>query len=320
MKKLKKFLKKRWFIIFLAIIAVVLLLIKILVKPVAPIAPVKQPKPTSSGPTKIYKPISEFGLMVGGEYLTINLNQNNFGQFPASLPILPISTNSITTKVAQLTKIISRVNYNSSINQIVFSGKYSLADKKITYQDAEALIQDKLSSWGLIDQDSTPTINGYSAFGLELLPVADLSSAQIWEVTFEQKVNQYPLKSLSIQGKTTQAQINNSGQLTSLVSYLFQPDEAKITIISLKNFDQIANELEQGQGELTKTINTKGESFSPPSMNLIKNISLNDVSLVYYLGLKNQKNYRPFFVFNGTLTYQTGESIQTEVILPATQK
>lgn len=319
MKNLKKFLKKRWFIIFLAIIAVALLLIKFFAKPIAPVAPIKQPKPTSSQPSKIYKPISEFGLMIGGEYLTINLNQNNFAQFPKTLSVFPISIKSIAAEKALLAKYLGRVNFISTINQIVFSGKYSLANKKIAYQDAEALVQEKLTLWGLVDQDSIPTIKGYSAFGLELLPVADSSSAQIWKVAFEQQINGYPLKSLSIQENITEAQINTSGQLINLVSYLFEPDETKKTDIPLKTSDKVIEELEQGQGEFFITINSQGEQFSPPPMNIIKSITVDDVSLAYFIGVKNQQEYRPFFVFRGNLFYQTGESIQAILILPATE-
>jgi len=54
-------------------------------------------------------------------------------------------------------------------------------------------------------------------------------------------------------------------------------------------------------------------------MNIIKSITVDDVSLAYFIGVKNQQEYRPFFVFRGNLFYQTGESIQAILILPATE-
>ena len=48
-------------------------------------------------------------------------------------------------------------------------------------------------------------------------------------------------------------------------------------------------------------------------------ISLNSISIAYFIGLKNQMDYQPYFLFKGILTYQTGETIQAEVILPAAQ-
>jgi hypothetical protein len=323
--KIKKFFIKRWFLIALFSVAIFLFGIRLFIKTSsvpATTSKTNNPTPTLVSSTNLNKPVTQFGIMLNNQIIKINIRQDSFDQLPKSLPVYSLSKFVPQTKIDQLINTFGNRSsfFNQKTNEFSFSGSYSLTNKTtITSEEALSLLQSKLISLRLIANGLQPEIRSYQIFGMELQPASDPATADIWKFVYQGKIGQYLLLGLNISNDLVEARVSRQGKLIYLDVFVQSENVAEADTQRL-GFDQVIQKLNNGAGELTRILKSQGEQYSPPPKNQIKSVSLDQISTAYYLGISSQTKLSPYFLFKGTLTYQTGESIQCEVILPATQE
>lgn len=343
MRKTIDFFKKYWVFILLATIATMLLFIRLSQKPTTP--------PQKEEPLPIFgtlpQPKSGFAEILGkGLSYKISLSQSDFAKNPEKLPVYKtkkFTKEEIILRCARLTSDLgffkppeetqrkdglflfwhegeNHLGVNVSSGQFLLSGTFPLssAPQAFSPSQIQELIQEKLLGWGLVEKKiEVKETRGYQRTGSELLPIKELSQAEVFRLIFNPSFDSFSLVGIGPAKNLIEAKADNKGTLLSLIFNLHQADKEIVDEYPLKSFEETTKELKEGKGQIIQVLTQEGEERSIPSQDQIGEVQISSFSIVYYETVESQDFYQPVFLLKGKISLKNGEAYQASFILPA---
>jgi hypothetical protein len=334
--------KRYWFFILLAAMVASLLAIRFIRQPTT--------QPTQPLPTpqfgQLPQPQSELSQPLGKTPIyTILLSESDFANLPQSLAVYQIKKFSQGEILARLSKIIVDLGFlgspevqqrkdgqyliwregknylkvNFVSGQFSFVGQSSLVQNQtLSSSQIDELVADKLKTWDLTtEKPESESLNGFVPIGLELRPVTDLSQATVFDITFKNSLNGYPLIGIGQVRDLLEVKIDNQGNLLNLFYSLHQPNQESINNYPLKTYEEAIQEIKEGQAQIIELMTENGEYRTIPLSEEIREVNLSSVSVGYYETTETQEYYQPIFILKGKVTLRDSNTYQATLILPA---
>ncbi|HUV42825.1 MAG TPA: hypothetical protein VMY36_02850 [Patescibacteria group bacterium] len=336
------FFKRYWLFILLATIVVSLLAIRFIYRPTSPSS---QPLPTPQFGS-LSQPQSELSQPLGKEPIyDVLLSENDFASFPKSLAVYQIKKFAQEEILSRLSKMIvdlgflgtpeeqqrkegnfliwrEEENYlkvNLSSGQFSFIGKSPLVQNQTTSSTKIGdLVAEKIKTWGLTaSKPEVEVMTGFVPVGMELNPVINLDQATIFNITFKSSLNGYPLVGIGQVRNLLEAKVDNQGNLLNLFFSLHQTDQEVISQYPLKSYEEVINEIKEGQAQIIELMTESGDYKIIPFPEEIREVKISSVSIAYYETTEVQEYHQPVFLLKGDVTLRDSNRYQAVLTLPA---
>lgn len=344
MKKVIDFLKKYWLLISLAFVVTVFSIFWLNQR-----AKITLLKPSASPSAGILpQPQSKFSQLLGENlYYNLLFTRGDFEKMPQTLTVYQtkkFNSKEITSRFSELIKEVvssenseeqqrpdgkylvwqEKNNYlsiNISSGQFLFVGQLPLTSNEkenLNPVQIQNLVKEKLVSWNLIlTETKTEKIEGFGQSGLELIPVASLGQAVVFQITYNPSFDGFPLIGLGPAKNPIEVKIDKQGILLSLSFNLHEVDKTTTDNYPLKSYEETVKEIKEGQAQIIQVLTPDQEERSFPSLEEISEIEIRTISAAYYETLEAQEFYQPVFLLKGSLTLKNKEVYQASFILSA---
>ena len=286
-KTMLNFLKRYWLIFFLAGVAVVLCLIKTYFAP--------GPLPTPSPLEKI--PFPKFSA----EEVT---NRTINYQFALSLPT-DFPQNLPVYKVLNLeTKTFSEIKPDLTGTPLIFS------DLQAT-EAARTFLKEN----GIGEEFATLAQVSYRKVGkLETFPATTSAEADIFVVGFWSQVDGVTVVSSKPTSPPTSVWVGKNGKIQKAFATIFSLGESKV--YPLRSLTIAQQDLLGQKGTLVWL--EKEETYGPLPPKTIVSLTIERVSLAYFLPQETPGVLQPIYIFEGKAELSDGKMVGAAVYLPAT--
>jgi hypothetical protein len=284
---------------------------------------------------------------LGGIFLSVQLSEKDFPKISAPLSVYKVKDLGKKEIQQQRARLISDLGFSSppkekevggkkflvwegknrylsveeGSDRFYFSGEVGLSDKTLSSETAKSLIKEKLVNWGIVDSEVEAEVSGYLREGGQMVPSLDLASAEIYQISFSPTLGGYSIYDLDSASGPVEVRLTQDGKLLYLSSSLslHRIDQNSKTERPLKTFNQTNYELQNGQGELVRVLNSDGQNIALPLNDQIEGVQIYSVKIVYYETAKKQLSYEPVFLFQASISLKNSGTAAAFIILQATE-
>lgn len=283
------FLKRYWFLWFLGGVVVVLFLIKTFFAP--GLAPT--PAPLEKLPAPEFVP-----EQVTNQVLNYQFDFPLPTNFPSSLPV---------HKISQIeTKTFPEIKPDLEGAQIVSSDSAAVEIAKGFLQEKE--IDERFASLSQV---------GYRTVGkLETFLATTSAEADLFIVDFWPKIDGATVVTNKPIAPPTSVWVGKNGKVQKALATIFSLEETKT--YPLRSLVIAQQDLFRQKGVLVWLEKEETYGFLPPKT--IGEITIERVSLAYFLPLKTFVFFEPIYIFEGKTELENGKVVRVTIYLPAVEE